>query len=86
MKERRLLVSHATRIWEFYRPIGKLQFFIQVIQGTANRRAGSSPSLEVLSEQEAWAADQLLPTCSEIQDDINLLMVTPMKRQRNGGR
>ena len=31
LKECQLLVSHATRIREFNRSIGKLQFFIQAI-------------------------------------------------------
>ena len=53
-----MLVSHATRIREFNRSIGKLQFAIQSIQGTVNRRAGVSFSLKVLAEQEAWAKDQ----------------------------
>ena len=77
LKECRLLMSHATRIREFNRSIGKLMFSIQSIQGTVNRRAGVSLSLEVLVEQEAWAADQPLPTCSEIQEAINRVMSAP---------
>ena len=34
-------------------------------------------SLEVLTEQEAWAADQLMPTAEEIQEAINKTMATP---------
>ena len=54
-----------------------------------NRRAGVSLPLEVLAEQEAWAADQPLPSCSEIQDAINQVMSTshetPLEwRQVNG--
>ena len=52
-------------------------FSIQSIKGTVNKRAGVSLSLEVLAEQEAWAADQPLPTCSEIQVAINKVMSSP---------
>ena len=44
LKECRLLMSHATKIREFNRSIGKLMFSIQSIQGTVNRRAGVSLS------------------------------------------
>ena len=77
LKECRLLMSHATKIREFNRSIGKLMLSIQSIQGTVNRRAGVSLSLEVLAEQEAWAADQTLPTCAEIQEAINPVMSSP---------
>ena len=52
-------------------------FSIQSIQGTVNRRAGVSLSLEVLAEQEAWAAGQTLPTCAEIQEAINTVLSSP---------
>ena len=50
---------------------GKLQYSIQAIQGTVSRRACTSLTLEVLAEQEAWAADQPMPTAEEIQEAIN---------------
>ena len=77
LKECRILMSHATKSREFNRSIVKLIFAIQSIQVTVNRRAGVSLSLEVLAEQEAWAADQPLPTCSEIQVAINKVMSSP---------
>ena len=77
LKECRMLMSHATQIREFNRAAGKLQYSIQAIQVTVNRRAGTSMSLEVLAEQEAWAADQPMPTVAEIQVAINSTMATP---------
>ena len=70
-------MSHVTQLRELNRSIGNLQFSIQAIQGTVNRRAGTSLSLEVLAEQEAWEADQPLPTCSAIPDAINGVMEIP---------
>ena len=72
-----MLMLHATQIREFSRAAGKLQCSIQAIQGMVGRRAGTSLSLEVLAEQEAWAADQPMPTVEKIQDAINTTMATP---------
>ena len=70
-------MSHATQIREFNRAAGKLQYSIQAIQGTVSRRAGTLLSLEVLAEQEAWAADQPIPTVEEIQEAISKTIATP---------
>ena len=70
-------MSHATQIKEFNRSVGKLQYSIQIIQGTVSRRAGTSLSLEVLAKQEAWAPDQPMPTTAEeMQEVINTTMST----------
>ena len=50
LKECRMLMTHANQLREFKRAVGKLQYSIQVIQGTVSRRAGTSLSLEVLVE------------------------------------
>ena len=77
LKECRMIMSHTIQIREFNRASGKLMFSIQAIQGTVNRRAGTSLSLEVLAEQEAWVADQPIPLTEEIQEAINKTMATP---------
>ena len=72
-----MLMSHANQLREFNRSVGKLQIYVHAIQGTANRSAGRSLSLEVLGEQEAWAADQPMPTAEEILEAVNKAMATP---------
>ena len=72
-----MLMSHATQIRELKHSVDKLQYSIQVIQGTVSGKAGTSLSLEVLAEQEAWAADQPMLTAEEIMEAINTTMATP---------
>ena len=66
-----------TKLREFNRSAGKLQYSIQVIEGTVSRRAGTPVSLEALAKQEAWAADQPMQTVEEIQEAISKTMEIP---------